>query len=204
VVNATVTNTPAVTQSGGPWTSNMTQVAGSTLGALANYGTSPGAVLVPSVNAFITNTVPVSGTVTTTPPSNASTNLAQIAGSTVVADPCQTNARVTTQISITASTQILAGTSAKQTYICWLSFSLNGTADNVALVEGTGAVCVTSPLAMYGGNTAATGWNLLANGSVTLGSIQNWFTKTTTAADNICLLVSSAAQISGVMQSVQQ
>jgi hypothetical protein len=30
--------------------------AGGTLGAMANYGTSPGAVLVPGVNAFITNT----------------------------------------------------------------------------------------------------------------------------------------------------
>lgn len=35
--------------------------AGGTLGAMANYGTSPGAVLVPGVNAFVTNTVSVSG-----------------------------------------------------------------------------------------------------------------------------------------------
>src|SRR4051812_21982985 len=39
--------------------------AGGTLGAMANYGTSPGAVLVPGVNAFITNTVPVTLTSTT-------------------------------------------------------------------------------------------------------------------------------------------
>lgn len=32
--------------------------AGGTLGAMANYGTSPGAVLVPGVNAFVTNTQP--------------------------------------------------------------------------------------------------------------------------------------------------
>lgn len=38
--------------------------AGGTLGAMANYGTSPGAVLVPGVNAFITNTPAISGTVT--------------------------------------------------------------------------------------------------------------------------------------------
>jgi hypothetical protein len=36
--------------------------AGGTLGAMANYGTSPGAVLVPGVNAFVTNTVAVTGT----------------------------------------------------------------------------------------------------------------------------------------------
>jgi hypothetical protein len=34
----------------------FTSWGGGTLGAMANYGTSPGAVLVPGVNAFITNT----------------------------------------------------------------------------------------------------------------------------------------------------
>lgn len=38
---------------------------GSTLGAGSNYGTSPGAVVVPGFNAFITNTVPVTLTSTT-------------------------------------------------------------------------------------------------------------------------------------------
>ena len=37
---------------------DITQWAGGTLGAMANYGTSPGAVLVPGVNAFITNPIP--------------------------------------------------------------------------------------------------------------------------------------------------
>lgn len=46
----------AVTQASGPWTTNITQFAGSSLGAISNYGTSPGAVAVPSVNAYITNT----------------------------------------------------------------------------------------------------------------------------------------------------
>ena len=67
----------AVTQSGGPWSVSGTVTAnqggswsvavptwaGGTLGAMANYGTSPGAVLVPGVNASVTNTVTVSGTV---------------------------------------------------------------------------------------------------------------------------------------------
>lgn len=52
-------------QVGGPWTQNLTQVAGSTLGAITTYGTSPGAVNVPSVNAFITNTPAVTLTSTT-------------------------------------------------------------------------------------------------------------------------------------------
>jgi hypothetical protein len=40
---------------GGGSTTNVTQWAAGTLGAMANYGTSPGAVLVPGVNASVTN-----------------------------------------------------------------------------------------------------------------------------------------------------
>src|ERR1017187_5054924 len=39
--------------------SGPTSWAAGTLGAMANYGTSPGAVLVPGMNAFVTNTVTV-------------------------------------------------------------------------------------------------------------------------------------------------
>jgi hypothetical protein len=102
---------------------NLTQLDSVALGAPSNYGTSPGAVEVQGVNAFITNTPAVtlasttitgnvtvvqptgsnlhadidnfpatqavtqstspwvvSGTVTTTPPANASTNLTQVGG----------------------------------------------------------------------------------------------------------------------------
>lgn len=158
----------------------------------------------PVTGTFWQATQPVSGTVTTTPPANASANIAQIAGSTVVADPCQVNARLTANISITASGQIITGTAAKQTYICFLQFAASATADNVALVEGTGTTCATSIAGMAGGTTAATGWNLLANGSVTAGTIQNWAFKSATLADNVCLLASSGAQISGTVQYVQQ
>lgn len=41
------------------WLSTVSGWAGGTLGAMANYGTSPGAVLVPGVNAFITNAASV-------------------------------------------------------------------------------------------------------------------------------------------------
>lgn len=49
----------SVTQGTSPWVDNITQWASGVLGAMANYGTSPGAVLVPGVNAFVTNTVAV-------------------------------------------------------------------------------------------------------------------------------------------------
>jgi len=131
-------------------------------------------------------------------------NQGYVGGSAVVADPCQQAVRTAVVINATASTQIITGTSGKQTYVCFLQFALSAVADNVALVEGTGSTCASSTAGMAGGSTAATGWNLLANGSVTAGSIQAWAFKTVTAADNVCLLASSAAQISGVVQYVQQ
>lgn len=45
----------SVTQGTSPWVDNITQWASGVLGAMANYGTSPGPVLVPGVNAFVTN-----------------------------------------------------------------------------------------------------------------------------------------------------
>jgi hypothetical protein len=39
---------------------------------------------------------------------------------------------------------------------------------------------------------------------VTSGGITSWGFKTATLADNVCLLVSSAAQLSGVIEYVQQ
>lgn len=45
-----------------PTTDNVAKWDGTALGAPSNYGTSPGAVAVPGVNAFVTNTVTVTGT----------------------------------------------------------------------------------------------------------------------------------------------
>jgi hypothetical protein len=83
-VNGTATAltglTPGSAQTGTIIAANqdVTSWHGTALGAPSAYGTSPGAVTVPGVNAFVTNTVAVSGTITTTPPSNASTNLTQL------------------------------------------------------------------------------------------------------------------------------
>jgi hypothetical protein len=60
----TVAGTVTANQGGAPWSQNLTQVNSVALGSPSNYGTSPGAVSVPGVNAFVTNTVTVSGTVT--------------------------------------------------------------------------------------------------------------------------------------------
>jgi hypothetical protein len=48
------------TTAGAATAMNLTQVDGTVLGAPTDYGTSPGAVLVPGVNAYVTNTPAVS------------------------------------------------------------------------------------------------------------------------------------------------
>ena len=52
---ATVSGTVTVNQGTSPWVDSITTWGGGTLGAMANYGTSPGAVLVPGMNAYVTN-----------------------------------------------------------------------------------------------------------------------------------------------------
>jgi hypothetical protein len=103
-----------------------------------------------------------------------------------------------TPISITANTQIITGTSSKQTYVCYVNLVVSA-ADNVALVEGTGSTCGTGTAGMAGGSTAAAGWNFAANGGLTMGDGRGNIIRTATAADNVCLLVSSGAQVSGTI-----
>ena len=131
-------------------------------------------------------------------------NQAQVGGSVVVADPCQQQTRSTANISLTASGQIITGTSGKKTYICSLDV-VTATAQNIALVEGTGTTCGTSTAGMAGGATAATGWNFSANGGIVKGDGRAWvFEASNATADNVCLLLSSTGQTSGSVQYVQQ
>ena len=131
------------------------------------------------------------------------TNTAQIGGSAVVADPCRQLGGTLAPFSLTANGTIITGTSGKQTYIC--SFNLiTATAQNIALVEGTGTGCTSVSAGLAGGTTAATGWNLAANGGLTYGNGAAWVFKTTTAADNVCLLLSGSGQVSGSARYVQQ
>lgn len=103
---------------------------------------------------------------------------------------------MSTPINITASTQIIAGVSSKQIYVCSLNL-VAGAGDNVALVEGTGTTCATGTAGIAGGATAATGWNFAANGGLALGNGLGIIARTATAANNVCLLVSSSGQVSG-------
>jgi hypothetical protein len=56
ICDATTENQCTAVSAAGALSVSVPTWAGGTLGAMANYGTSPGAVLVPGVNAFVTNT----------------------------------------------------------------------------------------------------------------------------------------------------
>jgi len=88
------------------------------------------------------------------------------------------------------------GCSRQAAYLCSINL-IAGAPDNVALVEGTGTICGTGTAGIAGGTTAATGWNFAANGGLTLGNGFSMVARTATAADNVCLMVSSGAQVSG-------
>lgn len=202
--------------SGGGGNSNITQWNGTNLGSPSNYGTPPGAVEAPGVNAFVTNSVSVTNTPLTdldsaigTPGSATPAKSVQTAGTdgtnavVLYIDPCQRGAKSYVSISLTANTQLISGTSSKKIYICDIHI-VAAAATNVALVEGTGTTCGTSTAGMggIGGATAATGWNLAANGGIVLGSGGFSVGAEVTAADNLCLFVSAANQISGGLSYV--
>jgi hypothetical protein len=115
----------------------------------------------------------------------------------VPTDPCISGSKQIQPVSQTASTQIITGTANTNVYVCSILLFVSA-ADNVALVEGTGATCGTGTTGMSGGATAATGWNMTANQSVQMTG-PNTIAATVTRADNVCLLVSSAAQVSGTI-----
>lgn len=145
------------------------------------------------------NSITVDGTVTVgTFPDNEPINVSQVGGAVVAAGPCEREVNLYAQIDQTSGEQIITGTASERIYICAYRI-ITATAQNIALVDGTGTVCATSPTGLLGGSTAATGDNLAANG----GLVQPWspqgWAKTSTDADNVCLLQSGAGQVSGVI-----
>lgn len=151
-------------------------------------------------------TVSVGNTPNVNVQSDATVNLDKIAGSTAVADPCQVNAKNYANVSQTTNTKIVSGTSAKKIYICSLHL-VTATAQNVALVEGTGTACATTTVAvdgLGGGGTAATGWNLAANGGLTYGNGVSSLGAEHTAADDLCVFQSGSGQLSGGFTYVVQ
>lgn len=99
-------------------------------------------------------------------------------------------------ISTATTTLLITGVAGRQVRITAIHFIAAG-ADNIALIEGTGATCGTGTAGMAGGTTAATGYNLVANQGYTFGSGLGTVMQTVTAGDSVCAVTSAAVQLSG-------
>lgn len=99
-------------------------------------------------------------------------------------------------ISTATTTLLITGVSGRQVHISAIHL-IAGAADNVALIEGTGATCGTSTAGMAGGTTAASGYNLSANGGIAYGNGLGTVIQTVTTGDSVCAVTSAAVQLSG-------
>jgi hypothetical protein len=96
-------------------------------------------------------------------------------------------------VNQTASTDLV--TSTNKLHICSIVL-ISATAQNISLVEGTGATCATGIAALIGGTTASVAVG--ATGGFSTVSNRAWLT-TKTTADHLCLIQSGAGNVSGVV-----
>ena len=189
-------------------------VGGNSGGTATSLSIEPG-----NTGALVTTLVTTTGTIgqvnVGTFPDNEPFNLEQVNGATVLvgagtatatlrvvladADPCVSGyTKGYTAISLTTSSQIITGATDQYIYVCSINL-VAAAATNVAVVSGTGTVCATSIGGVFGGTTAATGWNFAANGGIALGSGAASVGRIDTTGENLCILVSAANQTSGAI-----
>lgn len=198
-----VSGTVTANQGTSPWVDNITQFGGVNL----STGTGASGTGIPRVTVSNDSSLAANQSVNLSQVGGNTTAQGGVTGSLLVEQGCagQTVANTsiaTINLASTTGTTIVTGVASKKTYICSINI-VAGAAVNVALVEGTTATCATGITGMAGGATAATGWNLAANGGLTLGNGQGLVFKTATAADNVCLLASAASQLSGSLTYAQ-
>lgn len=119
-------------------------------------------------------------------------------------DPCGYATLSKYVVNISANTQMIAGSSGKNVYICKAQFPPQAAAVNINFVESatSGNACATSPSGMMGGTTAATGANVAANGGWVLPRDGSSWMTTGTSGDAVCIFVSAATV--GTVWYVQQ
>lgn len=193
---AQVNGVTTLTGAGATGTGSQRETVAQDTGTVA--GSAPGTAGSPSTNVVSTQGV-AGGTNLPVSQATASALNATVVPTTGTFAGCAgaTEANtLTALISVTTGTQIVTGTASQKIRVCSVQL-VTTTAQNIALIEGSGSVCASSPLGLFGGATAATGWNLSANGGLAFGNGQGVLAKTTVNANNICLLTSSTGQISG-------
>lgn len=104
-------------------------------------------------------------------------------------------------INGTASADLVTGVSGRRIYICSGNIQMNGGANTISFVGGTGTVCATSIEAVPGfdgATSAANGYSFAANSGMTwAGANGAAFARTTTTGENLCILIGSATRVVG-------
>lgn len=100
-------------------------------------------------------------------------------------------------INSATTTLLVTGITGRQVRICAINIGPINAAQAMALVEGTTGNCSGGLTGMAGGTTAATGWNMAANGGLAWGSGIGEVLRTATPGDSVCLINNGASQISG-------
>ena len=183
-----------------------TQVTVNTNGGL-NVNLLGGTVGVTGTFFQATQPVSIAATVPTTVTNTVDTNITQIGGTSVVPDPCQANTPSVARINLTSgTTQIITGTSGKNTFLCSISFPPQAAALTATVIEGTGTNCttITGTTGVLGfGTTAAAGFSIAANGGFVEGNGSSWVAEANGATgDNVCIATTGA--IGGTIKFVQQ
>lgn len=118
-------------------------------------------------------------------------------------DPCQNSAKTSLAISQATSVTLFSGATARKNYICGFAV-VAPDAEKLALIEGTGTNCATSPLALLGPTAVASGMSLAANGVLVIGNGGATIAAGSNVNFNVCLLQSGSGAIGGVLNYVQQ
>jgi len=107
-------------------------------------------------------------------------------------------------VSNTTATKLVTKATSNNVYICSINLVV-AAASNVALIAGTQATnqCDTSTAGLSGGTTAATGWNLAANGGLAYGSGMGVIMATASTGLDVCIVQSASTQLSGAMSWTQ-
>jgi len=198
---------------------NLSQWGGTALGTPTNFGTTPGAVIAGSVNASlflgsVASATAASGVQKVGIVGNAGASVDAATGAAPPANVIYvgglgsgatggdllgvpiSDTYKAINISTATTTLLITGVASRQVRIGAIHFIAAG-ADNVALVEGTGATCGTGTAGMAGGTTSGSGYNLVANQGYTFGSGLGTVISTVTAGDSVCAVTSAAVQLSG-------
>lgn len=119
-------------------------------------------------------------------------------------DPCSSEAKSTTAISMTAATVIIPAASGKKNYVCSIVVQAGATAEIFNVQEGTGTTCGTGTAAIIGSTTAANGMPFDVKSGFSAISGNSTVLAGKTANVDMCAVPSSTNRISGFVTWVQR